>query len=156
MDWNGHKQLIGAIISAFPDFHHNLEDVVAESDKVAVRFTITTTNKGEFQSLTPTGKQVPFGGMDFLTMVDGKITEERLVVDMMGWMRQLGAISTTPSHAGSIVVAWLTLDRMDQQQRSKLQLLMVHILYTNDPFSQGGSFSLLQWLNNFCIIALYW
>lgn len=101
MDWNGHKQLIGAIIRAFPDFHHNLEDMVAEADRVVVRFTITATHKGEFQDLTPTGQQVSFGGIDFLTMVDGKITEERLVVDMMGWMQQLGAIPTTPSHAGS-------------------------------------------------------
>ncbi len=95
MDWNAHKQLIHAIVRAFPDFHHKLDDMVAEGDKVAVRFTITGTHQGEFQRIESTGKQVYFGGMDLLTVVDGKITEEWVVVDMMGWMQQIGAIPTT-------------------------------------------------------------
>ena len=101
MDWNGHKQLLAALINAFPDFHHNLEDVVAEGNKVAVRFTITGTHRGEFQGIPPTGKQVSIGGMDFLTIVDGKITEEWVSVDMMGWMQQLGAIPATPTSSSA-------------------------------------------------------
>ena len=96
MDWNGHKQLLSALINAFPDFHHKLEDVVAEGNKVAVRFTITGTHRGEFQGIPPTGKRVSIGGTDFLTIVDGKITEERVFVDMIGWLQQLGAIPATP------------------------------------------------------------
>ena len=38
-DWSGRKQFIAAVINAFPDIHHNILDVVAEGDKVAVRFT---------------------------------------------------------------------------------------------------------------------
>lgn len=96
MDWNGHKQLLAALINAFPDFHHTLEDVVAEGNKVAVRFTITCTHRGEFQGIPPTEKQISIGGTDFLTIVDGKITKEWVSVDMMGWMQQLGVIPTTP------------------------------------------------------------
>ena len=101
MDWNGHKQLLAALINAFPDFHHKLEDVVVEGNKVAVRFTITCTHRGEFQGIPPTGKQVSIGGMDFLTIVDGKITEEWVSVDMMGWMQQLGAIPATPTSSSA-------------------------------------------------------
>jgi steroid delta-isomerase-like uncharacterized protein len=98
VDWNGHKQLLAALFNAFPDFRHKLEDVVAEGNKVAVRFTITGTNRGEFQGIPPTGKQISIGGTDFLTLVDGKITEEWVSVDMMGWMQQLGVLpSTSPS-----------------------------------------------------------
>jgi steroid delta-isomerase-like uncharacterized protein len=96
MDWNGHKQLLAALFNAFPDFYHKLEDVVAEGDRVAVRFTITATHRGEFQGIPPTGKQISIGGTDFLTIVGGKITEEWVSVDMMGWMQQLGVIPTTP------------------------------------------------------------
>ncbi len=96
MDWNGHKQLLSTLINAFPDFHHKLEDVVAEGNKVAVRFTITGNHKGEFQGIPPTGKQVSIGGTDFLTIIDGKITEEWVFVDMIGWLQQLGAIPATP------------------------------------------------------------
>jgi steroid delta-isomerase-like uncharacterized protein len=95
LDWNGHKQFLVGIISAFPDFHHDLLDVVAEGDKVAVRFTINCTHKGEFQGIPPTSKKVSFGGMDFLTIIDGKITEEWVIVDIGGLMQQIGAIPAT-------------------------------------------------------------
>ncbi len=104
LDWNGHKQLISAITNAFPDFHHKLEDMVAEGNRVAVRFTITGTHQGEFQSIPPTGKQVSFDGTDFLTIVDGKIAEEWVIVDVMGLMQQLGAIPGE-SHAASTSTA---------------------------------------------------
>jgi steroid delta-isomerase-like uncharacterized protein len=92
LDWNGHKQFLVGIISAFPDFRHNIIDVVAEGDKVAVRFNITATHKGEFQGISPTGKEVSFDGTEFFTIIDGKITEEWVIVDMMGLMQQIGAI----------------------------------------------------------------
>jgi predicted ester cyclase len=48
MDWNIHKQFFAAFASAFPDFHHNIVDMVAEGDKVTVRINVTGTHKGEF------------------------------------------------------------------------------------------------------------
>ena len=54
MDWNGHKQFIIAITNAFPDVHHEIVEMIAEGeDKVADRFNITGTHKGEFQGNTP-------------------------------------------------------------------------------------------------------
>jgi steroid delta-isomerase-like uncharacterized protein len=99
MDWNGHKQLFNVLASAFPDFRHNIEDMVAEEgeDKVTVRFNITATHKGEFQGIPPTGKKVSMSAMEFMTIIDGKITEEWVSLDMMGLMQQIGAISSSPS-----------------------------------------------------------
>jgi steroid delta-isomerase-like uncharacterized protein len=93
MDWNGHKQFIIAVTNAFPDVHHDIVDMVAEGeDKVAIRFDVTGTHKGEFQGIPPTGKKVSFSGMDFFTIINGKITEIWVSVDMMGLMQQVGAI----------------------------------------------------------------
>ena len=99
MDWNGHKQFIVGIIRAFPDFHRNVTDVVAERDKVAVRFNITGTHKGELQDIPPTGKQVSLEGTEFFTIVDGKILEEWVIVDMIGLLQQVGAIPAGSSTA---------------------------------------------------------
>lgn len=101
MDWNTHKQFIGGIISAFPDFRHNIIDVVTEGDKVAVRFNITGTHKGEFQDIPPTGKQVSFEGTEFFTIIHGKIVEEWVIVDMIGLLQQIGAIPAGSSTARS-------------------------------------------------------
>jgi steroid delta-isomerase-like uncharacterized protein len=92
MDWNGHIQLFTAFNNAFSDLHRNIEDMVAEGGKVAVRFTITGTHTGELQGIPPSGKKISFDAMDFLTILDGKITEEWVTADMMGLMQQIGAV----------------------------------------------------------------
>jgi steroid delta-isomerase-like uncharacterized protein len=92
MDWNTHKQFFTAFTSSFPDLRHEIVDLVAEGDKVAVRFNVTGTHKGELQGIPPTGKKVSFGAMDFITLTDGKIVEDWLNADILGVMQQIGAI----------------------------------------------------------------
>jgi steroid delta-isomerase-like uncharacterized protein len=104
MDWNTHKQFFTTFTSSFPDLRHEIVDMVAEVDKVAVRFNVTGTHKGELQGIPPTGKKVAFIAMDFITLMDNKITEDWLSVDMMGLMQQIGAISAPPT-AGSNTAA---------------------------------------------------
>jgi steroid delta-isomerase-like uncharacterized protein len=100
-DWNETKQFIIAVINAFPDVHHDIVDMVAEGeDKVAIRFNVTGTHKGEFQDIPPTGKKVSFAGMGFLTIINGKVTEEWAINDTMGLMQQIGAIPVD-AHATS-------------------------------------------------------
>jgi steroid delta-isomerase-like uncharacterized protein len=93
MDWNTHKQFFTGFITSFPDLRHEIVEIVAERDKVAVRFNVTGTHKGSLQDIPPTGKEVSFGAMDFITFVDGKISEDWLNADIMGLMQQIGAIS---------------------------------------------------------------
>jgi steroid delta-isomerase-like uncharacterized protein len=97
MDWNATKQFYTAIWSAFPDLHHEILDMVVEEgeDKVAVRYNIIGTHKGELQGIPPTGKEVSFGAMDFITLIDGKVAEEWEIADTMGLMQQIGAISSS-------------------------------------------------------------
>ncbi|HEX6282715.1 MAG TPA: ester cyclase [Nitrososphaera sp.] len=42
--------------------------------------------------MPPSGKKISIDAMDFLTIIDGKITEEWVTADMMGLMQQIGAI----------------------------------------------------------------
>jgi steroid delta-isomerase-like uncharacterized protein len=100
MDWNTHKQFFTAFTSSFPDLRHEIVDLVAEGDKVAVRFNVTGTHKGELQGIPPTGKKVSFSAMDFITLTDNKISEDWLSADMMGLMQQIGAIPAD-AHASS-------------------------------------------------------
>jgi steroid delta-isomerase-like uncharacterized protein len=92
MDWNGTRQFYAAAWIGFPDLHHDILDIVAEGDKVAVRYNIIGTHKGELQGIPPTGKEVSFSAMAFITLVDGKIAEEWEIADTMGLMQQIGAI----------------------------------------------------------------
>jgi steroid delta-isomerase-like uncharacterized protein len=96
MDWNGTKQFYAAVWSTFPDLHHDILDLVTEGDKVAVRYNIIGTHKGELQGIPPTGKEVSFSAMDFITLVDGKVAEGSVDADTMGLMQQIGAIPSAP------------------------------------------------------------
>jgi steroid delta-isomerase-like uncharacterized protein len=104
INWNEHKQFIVAITNAFPDVHHDIVDLVAEGkDKVEARFDATAiTHKGEFESsIPPTGKKVSFGGMNFFTIIDGKVAEEWVIVDMLALMQQIGAIHAPNASSSS-------------------------------------------------------
>jgi steroid delta-isomerase-like uncharacterized protein len=92
VDWNEHKRLLAGVTNAFPDLHHNIVDMVAEGDKVAVRLNVTGTHKGEFQGIPPTGKKLSLNEMGFITIIDGKITEGWISADTMKLMQQIGAL----------------------------------------------------------------
>jgi len=92
VDWNEHKGLLTGVNNAFPDLHHEIVDMVAERDKVAVRLNVTGTHKGEFQDIPPTGKKLSLYEMGFITIIDGKITEGWISADTMGLLQQLGAL----------------------------------------------------------------
>jgi len=90
----GIKQGVTMYRTAFPDFHVALEDMVAEGDKVAARWTGTGTHSAEFRGVAATGKRVTFGGMWISRLAGGKVVEDWFMDDDYGLMRQLGAIPT--------------------------------------------------------------
>jgi predicted ester cyclase len=75
-----------------PDMHIEVEDVVADGSKVAVRSTMTGTDTNGFMpGMPPTGKAFSMGGMDVLTFDEnGLNTEHYGIYDIPGAMTQLG------------------------------------------------------------------
>src|SRR5262249_47337156 len=52
----GLKEYQAVLFAAFPDLRLTLEDIVAEGDKVVVRYTMTGTHRGAVAGIAPTGK----------------------------------------------------------------------------------------------------
>jgi predicted ester cyclase len=75
---------------AFPDFHHEINDIVAEADKVIARVTLTGTHEGEFSGIPPTGNRIKYTGVLTARFADRRIVELWGVADMMTLMQQLG------------------------------------------------------------------
>jgi steroid delta-isomerase-like uncharacterized protein len=92
VDLDGLKGFAVAFRQAFPDWHSTFEELVAEGDRVAERWTGRGTHRGELQGIAPTGRRVEVLGSVFYRIADGRIVEFRGQLDMMGMMRQLGAI----------------------------------------------------------------
>lgn len=71
------KQAIRELRSGFPDFTVSVDDVVAQGDRVAYRWTMTGTHQNEYEGLAATGKTLTATGMTFLRLQDGLIVEDR-------------------------------------------------------------------------------
>ena len=77
---------------SFPDWHSTFEELVAEGDRVAERWTGRGVHRGELMGIPPTGRRVEAPGSVFYRIVDGKIVELWGQLDMMSVMQQLGVI----------------------------------------------------------------
>lgn len=86
------KRQLRVIYTAFPDFCHIIEDMIAEGDRVATRLTVQGTHRGELRGIAPTGKQIRATGMRFCRISNGQIQEDWHNSDMLGLLQQLGAV----------------------------------------------------------------
>jgi steroid delta-isomerase-like uncharacterized protein len=88
----GVKGLAAMAHAAFPDLQFTVKDMVAEGDKVVYRYSLRGTHKGDFMGIAATGKQINVTGIHIYRVSDGKLQEEWENWDMLGLMRQLGAL----------------------------------------------------------------
>jgi steroid delta-isomerase-like uncharacterized protein len=77
------------LYSAFPDLKLAIVDIVAEGDKVVVRFEAPGTQTGTFAGIAPTGRKATWKGLVMYHVVDGKITEAWANWDDWGLIEQL-------------------------------------------------------------------
>jgi steroid delta-isomerase-like uncharacterized protein len=90
----GYLAIIGMMRGGFPDIQWTLEEMVAEGDKVAVRFTMRGTHRGTFFGVPPTGKTISVQAMNIYRLSGGQFVEEHGQPDMLGLLQQIGAVPT--------------------------------------------------------------
>ena len=89
-----YRQFGSLYFSAFPDLQITPEDLIAEGDKVTMRYGWRGTHKGELMGIAPTGRQVTTSGISILRVANGKITEQWDNFDNLGMLQQIGVIPT--------------------------------------------------------------
>jgi steroid delta-isomerase-like uncharacterized protein len=85
--------------TAFPDLRFTVEDLVAEGDKIVVRWTLHGTHLGEYQGRPPTGKTMTITGVSIFRIAEGKIQEIHVSMDRLGQAQQLGWLPASPQPA---------------------------------------------------------
>jgi predicted ester cyclase len=88
----GFKIVDGMFKAAFSDFQVVLEDEIAEGDRVATRGYFVGTHSGEFMGIPATGRRIKVGYVDVWRLEHGKGRENWVQMDMLGLLRQLGAM----------------------------------------------------------------
>ena len=87
--WRG---FTAPFVEALPDLRLTIEDIAAEGDMVAARVSFRGTHRGQFQGLPPTGKEVNFTSMEFNRVVEGRVEEHWVEIDLLRLMGQLGLV----------------------------------------------------------------
>jgi predicted ester cyclase len=95
----GRKQFVAAVLAAFSDYHAEIEEVVAEGDRIVARVQWTGTQDGPFQGRPATNNKLRFSTADFFRVVDGKLAEHWDVVDSLPRAIALGLVAA-PKPAG--------------------------------------------------------
>jgi predicted ester cyclase len=90
-------EFFGSLLTAFPDMHMDVEDLVGSGDKTVARVRATATHQGEFMGVLPTGKRVEVELIDIMRLDDaGLVCEHWGVADMLALMQQLGVVPAGP------------------------------------------------------------
>jgi steroid delta-isomerase-like uncharacterized protein len=100
----GVKAIMSGVTAAMPDLEYTIDDLIAEGDKVVVRWFARGTHTGEWQRpgmglLAPTGRQITLRAMNLFRIDDGKAAEVWEFGDSIGFLRQIGATIVAPDQA---------------------------------------------------------
>lgn len=93
--FEGFRKHVETAHQGFPDARVTIDDLVAEGDKVAVRFTFEGTHEGRFGGIEPTGKRVSLPNIALYRIEDGKIAERWLESDSLDMLEQLDSAPIT-------------------------------------------------------------
>lgn len=87
----GVEDFVGRFLKAFPDLEHTVEDLIAEDDRVAVRFSARGTHRGTWMDVDATGRPIHYTGVTIAHIGAGKLGEHRTWWDTWDVMRQIQA-----------------------------------------------------------------
>lgn len=86
------RRAMARVFAGLSDVSMAIEDVIAEGDRVAVRLTAHAVHTGEFMGMPASGKAYTIPEIHLFRVRDGKIAEHWGQADLLGMMRQLGAM----------------------------------------------------------------
>ncbi|MHA2311475.1 MAG: ester cyclase [Candidatus Thorarchaeota archaeon] len=92
MDLQAFQQYQETFFVSFSGTSMNIEDMVAEGDRVAFRGVVRTTHSADFMGIPASGKQIEVPVFGIAQIAEGKIVEWWNSPDRLSWMQQIGAI----------------------------------------------------------------
>jgi predicted ester cyclase len=99
----GRKRFAASVLVGFSDYHGEIQEIVAEGNKIVARVQWTGTQDGPFQGRPATGNKLRFSTADFFRVENGKLAEHWDVVD--GLSRAIGLGLVAPSSLAGQPVA---------------------------------------------------
>ena len=83
------RDYYSAIRSAVPDARYEVDDLIAEDDKVVVRWRLLGTHKGNFRGIAPTGRAIALKGIAIYRVENRQLMERWVVSDLHGLLEDI-------------------------------------------------------------------
>lgn len=107
IDRDDYEAFLSMHFEAFSDLSFEIEEMIDEGDRMAVRWTARGTHDGALMDIPATGESATVTGMSFLHIEDGEIVEVHNNHDMLGLLQQIGAIPDSPRKIVRLMVGQL-------------------------------------------------
>lgn len=89
------KEHVSGWLMSFPDLHFNIEQMLAEQDRVVSQLVMEGTHQGTWMGISPTGKRLQIHMITIHRIANDKIVEDWVLVESLGLFQQLGAVPDT-------------------------------------------------------------
>ncbi|HYP02304.1 MAG TPA: ester cyclase [Pyrinomonadaceae bacterium] len=89
------REHVAAWLAGFPDLHFTIEQMFAEGDHVVTHSRMRATHTGAWQGIAATGRTVSLPMIVIQRISGGKIAEDWVLVESLGFYQQLGFLPAT-------------------------------------------------------------
>ena len=83
------RDYYAAIRAAVPDARYEVDDLIADGDRVAVRWRLLGTHEGDFGGIAPTGRAITLRGIAIYRLDAGQLIERWVVSDLHGLLEEM-------------------------------------------------------------------
>jgi steroid delta-isomerase-like uncharacterized protein len=82
--------MLQQMLAAFQDLRIEIQDIIEDDKKAAVRLNIAGTHEGELMGIPGTGKKVLISNINMYRFEDDKVVELWQLMDLAGLLKQIG------------------------------------------------------------------
>jgi steroid delta-isomerase-like uncharacterized protein len=88
----GLQEFLRLVLAAFPDVQATIEELIGDGPFVVARLRFVGSHRGEFFGVPATNRPVAWSAIHMVRLADGRIAERWAMADVMGIMKQIGAL----------------------------------------------------------------
>ena len=95
------RQAMQVYVSAFPDLHFDIQQMIVSGNYVVTRWRATGTHRGEWMGIAPTHRRTETLGCTISELKSGKAVHSWVYWDTGHLLRQLGLLPSPPRGRGA-------------------------------------------------------
>ena len=97
------KEHVTGWVASFPDLHFSIEQILSDGDRVVTQLLMEGTHQGAWMGIPASGKKMQIRMFTIHRVEQGKIVEDWVLVESLGFFQQLGVVPNTADMVGNFL-----------------------------------------------------